>query len=180
MRTRSPFPPLSEGLGRLAERLRPPAWLTDELQHRLVLFLNHVLMQEPEAQARLARQSGQVVRIQWGSASLQLAITPAGLCERAPAAEHDLLLVLTETSPLALARTALGGEQPPARIEGSGQLAADLNWLVENLRWDVEEDLSRLLGDAPAHALAGLGRTLAQGLRQFASRLPSRDRTEAR
>lgn len=180
MPTRPPLPPLSEGLGRLAARLRPPAWLTDELQHRLVLFINHVLMQEPEAQTRLARQCGQVVRIQWGSATLQLAVTPAGLCELAPVAEHDLLLTLTETSPLALARDALRGGPPPVRIEGDGQFAADLNWLVENLRWDAEEDLSRLLGDAPAHALAEFGRALAQGLRQFVGRLPTRDRSAPR
>ena len=43
----------------------PPAWLTDEAVRCVVLLLNHVLMQEPEARARLARQKGRVVRVQW-------------------------------------------------------------------------------------------------------------------
>ena len=34
----------------LLNALRPPEWVVDELQNRVVLFLNHVLMQEPQAQ----------------------------------------------------------------------------------------------------------------------------------
>ena len=58
------------------------------------------------------------------------------------------------------------------RIEGDVQLAAEVNWLVDNVRWDLEEDLSRLMGDAPAHALAQAGRGMAQALRQFALTRP--------
>ena len=54
----------------------PPAWLTDEAARRVVLLLNHVLMQEPEARARLARQKGRVVRVQWRGWGAQLAATP--------------------------------------------------------------------------------------------------------
>ena len=32
------------------------------------------------------------------------------------------------------------------------QLAAEVNWLVDHVRWDAEEDLSRIIGDAPAHS----------------------------
>ena len=39
-------------------------------------------------------------------------------------------------------------------IQGDVQLAAEVAWLADNVRWDVEEDLARLLGDAPAHVLA--------------------------
>lgn len=166
------FASLAEALGKLGEQLKPPAWLVDETQHRLVLFLNHVLMQEPEAQARLARQKGRVVRMQWRGFSMQLAATPAGLCELAPAATPDLLLTVTDTSPLDLAKSALKGDKPAVRIEGDVQFAAEVNWLVDHVRWDVEEDLARLLGDAPAHTLARLGRGAADALRAFAAKLP--------
>lgn len=167
-----PFSAFAEGLAKLGAGLKAPDWLVDETQHRLVLFLNHVLMQEPEAQARLARQSGRVVKLQWGAFSMQLAATPAGLCERAPVAEADLLLTVTGGSPLDLLKDALRGERPGVRIEGDVQFAAEVSWLVDNVRWDAEEDLARLIGDAPAHALAGGGRAVAQALRQLASRLP--------
>ena len=148
----------------------------DELQHRLVLFLNHVLMQEPEAQARLVRQRGRVVRVQWRGFSMQLAATPAGLCELAPVAEPDLLLTVTDSSPLDLARGALRGDRPAVRIEGDVQFAAEVNWLVDHVRWDAEEDLSRLVGDAPAHTIAGIGRGMAQALRTFVGKLPGQDK----
>ena len=176
MATQSPFSLLAGALGQLAGSLKAPSWLVDELQHRLVLFLNHVLMQEPEAQARLARQQGRVVRVQWRGFSMQLAATPAGLCELAPVAEPDLLLTVTDSSPLDLARGALRGDRPAVRIEGDVQFAAEVNWLVDHVRWDAEEDLSRLVGDAPAHTIAGIGRGMAQALRTFVGKLPGQDK----
>lgn len=175
MNMQSPFSALTDGLAKLGAGLKAPDWLVDETQHRLVLFLNHVLMQEPEAQARLARQQGRVVKLQWGQFWMQLAATPAGLCERSPVAEPDLLLTVTDAAPWGLVRDALRGDKPGVRIEGDVQFAAEVSWLVDNVRWDAEEDLARLVGDAPAHALAGMGRALAQALRQLAARLPGAD-----
>ncbi|MCL5742231.1 MAG: hypothetical protein M1430_15610, partial [Betaproteobacteria bacterium] len=34
-------------------------------------------------------------------------------------------------------------------------------------RWDLEEDVARLIGDAPAHTLGKVARKAAQALRQF-------------
>ncbi|MBO1996937.1 hypothetical protein J4714_13925 [Staphylococcus epidermidis] len=59
------------------------------------------------------------------------------------------------------------GDKPSIRIEGDVQFAAEINWLVDNIKWDVEEDLARLIGDVPAHTLGKFARMAAQGLRQF-------------
>ena len=75
-------------------------------------------------------------------------------------------------SPLVVVQSALAGKAPPVKIEGDVQLAAEIGWLAENLRWDAEEDLSRLIGDAPAHALADGGRRLAAGLKQLLAKGP--------
>ena len=51
MNTASPSPS-SRPLGflqSLLSGLKPPEWMVDELQNRVVLFLNHVLLQEPQA-----------------------------------------------------------------------------------------------------------------------------------
>ena len=74
---------------------------------------------------------------------------------------------MTDTSPITLAQAALRGDKPSIRIEGDVQLAAEINWLVDHVRWDVEEDLARVVGDVPAHTLAQLGRRVAQAVRQF-------------
>ena len=43
----------------------PPAWMVEESHRRVVLLLNHVLQQEPQAMERLARQKGRVILSQW-------------------------------------------------------------------------------------------------------------------
>ena len=169
MNTTSPFSFLES----LASRFQPPAWVVEGGQQRIVLFLNHVLMQEKEAQDRLARKSGNVVHIRWGLFGIDLLITPAGLLDRAPgSSKPDLLVAVAADSPLVVLQSVLASKPPPVKIEGDVQLAAEMGWLAENLRWDVEEDLSRVLGDIPAHALGDMGRRLATGLKQFLAMRP--------
>ena len=164
----SPFSFLAHLAESIGTSLQPPAWLVHEGQHRIVLFLNHVLMQEPEATSRLVRQKGQVALLQWRLFSLRLVVTPAGLLDIAEAHQPaDLTLTVEDSSPLTLAQTALRGDKPAVQISGDVQLAAEINWLVDHVRWDVEEDLARVVGDVPAHTLAQLGRRVAQAVRQF-------------
>ena len=167
MATQSPFSFL-EGLIQNPGFPTPPAWAIEETQRRWVLLVNHVLMQEPQAMQRLVRQKGQVVLTQWRNFTFKVQVTPAGLFDLAPPeAPADLSLVLSETSPLRLAQVLLQGEKPGVRIEGDVQLAAEMNWLADNVRWDVEEDLSRIVGDAPAHLLMQALRSVYLALRQF-------------
>lgn len=169
MNTSSPFSFLES----LATRFQPPAWMVDEGQQRLVLFLNHVLMQEKEAQDRLMRRKGNIIHVRWGVFALDLLVTPAGLFDRAPAsAKPDLLVAVATESPMVIAQSVMAGKPPPVKIEGDVQLAAELGWLAENLRWDVEEDLSRVVGDIPAHAIADAGRKIFGGLKQFLAMRP--------
>jgi ubiquinone biosynthesis protein UbiJ len=144
----------------------PPPWLLDEARNRVVLLLNHVLQQEPEAMQRLRRQAGKTIQLRWPHAplaralpgALALHITPAGLLAQARAdAPADLVLTLDEPSAFTLAGKLANGDKPTVGIEGDVQLAAEVAWLVDNVRWDPEEDLSRLLGDAAAHTLVQVG-----------------------
>ncbi len=165
----SPFAFLDDLLGRIGERLQPPAWAVHEIQHRLVLFLNHVLQQEPEAQQRLVRQQGRVVQFKWRQVTVSLVATPAGLLDLAPVgAAPELTLTLTDESPLELARATLRGDKPAVRIVGDVQLAAEVNWLADHVRWDVEDDLARIVGPVPAHAIGSAARRVAGALRRFA------------
>ncbi len=179
MATQSPFSWLSDAADKLRanlpadlpQALTPPPWAVQELQQRVVLFLNHVLMQEPAARERLQRQRGRSVQLHWRDQVFQCQFTPAGLLDVAPAEQPakapDLVLRVSETSPFALARTVLQGDKPAIRIEGDVQLAAEVNWLIDHVRWDPEEDLARLIGDAPAHTLVQTGRRAVSALRDF-------------
>jgi ubiquinone biosynthesis protein UbiJ len=171
MATQSPFPFLDTLADRLGQAWQPPAWAVKETHRRIVLLLNHVLMQEPQARARLARQRGRVVLAAWRHFEMRLIATPAGLLDLAdPGANPDLTLTLTQESPWALAQSALRGDKPEVRIAGDVQFAAEINWLVDHVRWDMEEDLSRVFGDAMAHHMASFFKRVAAALREFAAR----------
>ena len=169
----------SQALGGLLQKLlgavRPPQWLVGEIQNRLVLMLNHVLAQEPQAQDRLRRQKGQVVSLQWTEFTLLLAATPAGLLALAqPDARPELRVSGSETSLPKLMQTVLAGQRPAVDIQGDVQLAAEVAWLVEHVRWDAEEDLAGLLGDGPAHQVVSVLRSVRSALHAFVGQVGAR------
>ena len=173
MATQSPFSWAAQALPQFAAQFQPPAWVVDEVLNRLVLFLNHVLASEPQACQRLARQKGQRIEIVWQAMKLQLQPTAAGLLERAAFDGFDLRLTAIDASPLDIVSALARGDKPKVRIEGDVQLAAEINWLIDHVRWDAEEDLARLVGDAPAHTLAQAARKAMEALRSFvAQRAP--------
>ena len=68
---------------------------------------------------------------------------------------------------------AAGGEAAwrNAEIEGDTEFASALSRVAANMRWDVEEDLSRVFGDIAAHRLAAAGRAAAAWPKQAANSL---------
>ena len=154
------------------------ALLAPAFVERLVLFVNHVLGAEPQATRRLLAHQGKLLRVEidgwpgWLPAlpALAFRITPAGLLEWcADSAGSDLRLrvPLADAARLASALVlgAAAAELPALAIDGDAQLAADVDWLAKNLRWDLAADLERLFGPAIAHELARLGSALARGLK---------------
>ena len=88
--------------------------------------------------------------------------------QQAPAVagfQRGFAVKLDARNPAAVFARALGGEAPVVQIDGNAQLAADVNWLLQNLRWDVAADLERLFGPQLAQPLHQVGRMLASGLR---------------
>ena len=151
------------------------------LLDRALLVVNHVVAAEPAASARLRQHAGRTLRVEWDGAAgplplpppLALRITPAGLFERPEAggdAAGGLRLVVELPPPHEALLGWLSGERPRMHVEGDAQVAADIAWLAEHLRWDAEADLARLVGDAPAHELARWGRALRGALAAVAQR----------
>lgn len=151
------------------------------VQDRITLLLNHVMSREAVATARLAPHVGKTLRLHlagWPSLlpaapDLRLRITPAGLLERLNDEERleqepDLHIELEASNPAATAFAALSGAKPDVRVQGDAQLAGEINWLIDHLRWDIEDDLAAITGPAVAHQLGRFGRAAAQGLATLA------------
>jgi ubiquinone biosynthesis protein UbiJ len=163
------------------------------LAERLTLLLNHVLSSEAVATEKLRPHAGRTVWLTlaaWPSLlppppPLAWRITPAGLldwCGPAGLAEADLALRIDASNPALLVARALAGETAAVQIDGDAQLAGDVNWLIQNLRWDVAADLERLFGPLVAQQLTQLGRSAAAGLLaalQGAARLAERLRSRS-
>jgi ubiquinone biosynthesis protein UbiJ len=79
----------------------------------------------------------------------------------------DLSLHISEASPFALLQTLAQGDKPAMQVQGDVMLAADINWLVDHVRWDIEEDLSRLLGDAMAYQCVAIAKKVFATLKEF-------------
>jgi ubiquinone biosynthesis protein UbiJ len=148
---------------------------------RLTLLLNHVLAAEPVAVQRLRPHAGKRLHIEladWPALlppppALVFQVTPAGLLDRPGDADTPigeaaaLQLRVDAANPALLLVTLAAGDRPEVAVQGEAQFAADVHWLVDNLRWDLEADLARLLGPLPARQLAQLGAAVAAGLRRL-------------
>ena len=171
MNTAAPLQFLSDLLGAARDRLgapRLPEWLDHEIRNRIVLVLNHVLQQHPQAQQRLREQQDKVLLAQWQQWSLRLQVTPAGLFALADETRSPHLTVQAEDAgTLQLARQAMWGQRPETHISGDAELAALVHWLTANVRWDGEADLARLIGPETARHATGVLRHVRQALQDF-------------
>lgn len=143
---------------------------------RTILLANHVIAGEPVAMQRLQPHAGRCLLLTlegWPSLlpalpPLGIRVTPAGLlewCGEAAPDAPDLRVSVDASNPALAFLQALGGEKPRIEVAGDAQFATDVNWLFDNLRWDLEDDLARLIGDVPARELSKFGGSVASALR---------------
>jgi ubiquinone biosynthesis protein UbiJ len=153
-----------------------PTLLAPAALERITLVLNHVLGSEAVATERLRPHAGRSIEVhlaRWPALLppvpvLRWRVTPAGLLEwqgLAPPGEPDLALTVEAANPAALLLGAATGQPPPVQIDGDAALAGEVNWLMQNLRWDAAADLERLFGPVAAQQLVQLGAALADGMR---------------
>jgi ubiquinone biosynthesis protein UbiJ len=142
------------------------------IERSAVAGLNHLLAQQRWAAERLAPFVGQRVEFHCPPLpGLRLKILDTGFVEGTKDAAAGALMVKLKLGglPLLLARGDAALKQ--VEIEGSAELANAVQFLFRHLDWDIEEDLSRLLGDVLAHRLASAGRAFAAWQREAATRL---------
>jgi ubiquinone biosynthesis protein UbiJ len=126
-----------------------------QLETPVVATLNHVLRRETWARERLAPFAGEGIEVRAPLLpSLRFRIEEGGGLSAAPAgATASLTVSIRSDAPAA----ALKGEDHLLRsveVTGNARLAEAVMGLVRHLRWDFEEDLSRVFGDVLAHRMA--------------------------
>jgi len=141
----------------------------------LLRGFNALLRREPWARERLATHAGKSLRLSAGGWSLRASIASDGTLQACDAAVvPDVTLSVPSERlrdlPGAWSRQGLAGVTALAHIQGDAGLAHLVSDLARELRWDVEDDLSRIVGDVLAVRLSEGARRLAAGARQTAGR----------
>ncbi|HEY3327044.1 MAG TPA: SCP2 sterol-binding domain-containing protein [Novimethylophilus sp.] len=130
--------------------------------------LNHLLRQNPWTAEELRAYAGKTVQINLPPVAINLTLIDSG--EFVPSPDHAGIDATIALTPLAALRFLASRQLDHADLElrGDTEFAAAVGKVLQQLEWEFEEDLSRLIGDIPAHGLVGLGkRVVGEGRRQF-------------
>ncbi|MGB6103745.1 MAG: SCP2 sterol-binding domain-containing protein [Pusillimonas sp.] len=138
--------------------------------------LNKLLRREDWARDRLARHSGKTVSFKVGGYQTALAIQATGLVEPSDQAVVPDVTLTIPASRLAELPGVLRARDPSLltellHVEGDAGLAQVVSELARDLRWDVEDELSRVVGDVAALRILQVGDAVASGLQTAAQRL---------
>jgi ubiquinone biosynthesis protein UbiJ len=133
--------------------------------------INRLLRSNTWALDRLGRHSGKTALFACPPFELRVTVSDRGEFLAAVAdAVPDVAIGMT---PGLLLRVAMRDEAAwsTAQVTGDVEFAASIDYVRRNLRWDYEEDLSRVVGDIAAHRLAGATRQLDRWMRDTAMNL---------
>lgn len=131
--------------------------------------VNHLLAREAWARERLAPYAGKTARVAVSSIVLTFAVESDGYLNAVDEIDSKGADVSLAVGPDALPAFMQGGQaavMKHVKIEGDAEFATQLAKLAEHLRWEPEEDLAKLIGDAPAHRAAQLVRLAGEQARR--------------
>ena len=125
--------------------------------------LNHLLKSASWARERLQPFAGRIARFELPLFTVAYTIRESGEVAEAPAGgAADASFTLTPGIALRML-TGDSGAWQNVTVTGDSALAREVLYIAQNLRWDVEEDLSRVVGDIAAHRMV----SAASGLRRW-------------
>ena len=137
--------------------------------------INHVLGSEPWASAELAKHAGKTILLQLPLGNLCFEISSTGLLNILKVSDNPSLTLEVSSKALGELATSSGSLREQAfkavKLTGDADLAQLIGRLAGQLRWEYEEDLARLVGDAPAHFAVKQGKKFVSASRSAASDL---------
>ncbi len=133
--------------------------------------INRLTSATPLARERLARFAGKTAVFRVGPLPVALVVQTTG--EVLPAPEGAAADLEVRISPFLLPRLAAHDEGAYRDVETTGdvEFAGEVAFLAKHLKWDVEEELSRVVGDAAANRIVSAARGAAAWGRDASGRL---------
>lgn len=123
------------------------------LEAALLAGLNHLLQGSGWATARLVPFAGRRARFELPPFHFAVCVTDDGLFGlSAEPGEPDVVISLPAETPFLLPQ-GIDKVVSVAQVVGNAEFATGLSFIFRRLRWDVEEDLSTVVGDIAAHRM---------------------------
>ena len=140
-----------------------------------VKLLNPLIRREPWAAQRLRAHTGKTVRFDIGLRPFALQILPEGeLSSAHDVSAPDVTLSIPSNRwrdvPAALRQRDPAALAGLMHVQGDAALAQVVSDLTRDLRWDVEDDLSRFVGDVAAARVASTVRSVSVAAVETAKR----------
>ena len=130
-------------------------------------FVNHLLRQQSWARERLATHAGGRIRLRMSPefaapffTDIDLLVTESGLVEPCIAEAAPDLIVTLKPAAIPMLLVHHPDALKHVALSGNAALASVVQDLVSRLEWDVEEDLSKIVGDIAAHRIATASKNL--------------------
>src|SRR3989344_655343 len=105
----------------------------------------------PRPAARLKVHSGRVIDIRWATGTAGVLPAFLGRVFQGDATLPPIRLLIT----------------PAGLFEAVAELAEVASWMMKNLRWDIQDDVARFLGNTPAELLRKVGEGIREALQRW-------------
>ena len=135
-----------------------------------IAVLNRMLVREQWARDKLAPFAGRSARFDAAPFTLTLQVADGGVFAATNASEPAVIIGIALSS-LPLAMLDPKAAMKDVRLSGDAEFAQALAFVLQNLRPEPEEELSRFVGDAAAQRLVGFMRASASQWKQAADNM---------
>lgn len=127
--------------------------------------INHLLIEESWARHKLGAHAGKVACLDAGLIAVRLKVARDGMVETAANDAPVDVTIRVKLSDLPLIAHNRERAFSYVRVEGDADFANTISQLIQSLRWDAEQDLSKWVGDLAALRLVAGARGMVDTLR---------------
>lgn len=132
----------------------------------LTRLLNHIIRQNSWAKTELLPFGGKSVCFKIFPATASLTVLEdGGLAISGESNQADATVIIAPSTALRIMANDESA-MTQIKIDGDTELASALSKVLRNISWDFEEDLSKVIGDAPAYQVGEFSRKFANEAKQ--------------
>lgn len=136
------------------------------LSSPFIQFVNHLLAKEKWASEKLQAHANKIACFDLQAFALRVKVGADGMLESVAEDAQADVTIRIKLSDLSQILQQRDKAFSYVKIDGDADLANTISYLSDNLRWEVEADLSRFVGDLAAVKLVSTAKALTENLKR--------------